>query len=169
MSDARFVVMGAAGAGKTLVGTRLAATLGIPFIDGDDYHPPANVAKMAAGIPLGDDDRAGWLRVLADRLADARARNEGLVVACSALKRAYRDVLRTGDPDVRFIYLVAAKPLLAKRVARRRSHFMPAALVDSQLATLEPPDPDEHAWSWEAGLPARTILTGILARMEGAP
>ena len=158
--------MGAAGAGKTLIGSRLAGTSGIEFVDGDDHHPPENVAKMAAGIPLTDEDRAGWLRALAARLADARARDTGLVVACSALRRAYRDVLRAGDPDVRFVYLAAAKPLLAERVGRRRSHFMPATLVDSQLATLEPPDPDENAWTYDAALPARAILTDILSRIQ---
>ena len=166
MTGRRFVVMGAAGAGKTLIGSRLAGTLGIPFVDGDDHHPPENVAKMAAGIPLTDEDRAGWLRALAARIAEARAKDEGIVVACSALKRAYRDVLRTGDPDVRFIHLEARKPLLVERVGRRRAHFMPPALVDSQLATLEPPDPDEHAWTYDAALHAREILTDILRRLE---
>ncbi|NUQ21120.1 MAG: gluconokinase [Gemmatimonadaceae bacterium] len=159
--------MGAAGAGKTVVGSRLAAMLGVGFVDGDDHHPPENVAKMAAGIPLTDEDRAGWLRVLAARLAEARAKNAGLVVACSALRRAYRDVLREGDPDVRFIYLEAAKPVLTKRVARRRSHFMPPTLVVSQLATLEPPEPDEGAWVYDAELPAHEIVTDIVSRIRG--
>lgn len=167
MTPRRFVVMGAAGAGKTLIGSRLAGMLDVDFVDGDDHHPPANVAKMAAGIPLTDEDRAGWLRALAARLAEAHASDTGLVVACSALRRAYRDVLREGDPDVRFIYLEAEKPLLAMRVGRRRSHFMPPTLVESQLATLEPPDPEEDAWIYDADMPAREILTDVLSRIQG--
>jgi gluconokinase len=145
----RFVVMGVAGAGKSLIGARFAAALGAAFADGDDFHPPANVARMAAGIPLTDVDRAGWLTALAARLAAARRADEGLVVACSALKRAYRDVLRNGDPALQLIFLTGPAPLIGDRLGARAGHFMPPALLASQLATLEPPEADEAPWVCE--------------------
>jgi gluconokinase len=137
--------MGVSGSGKTTVGAALAAALGIEFVEGDDYHPPDNVRSMAAGIPLTDADRAGWLSVLAARLTQARDSGTAIVMSCSALKRAYRDVLRTGG-DPQFIHLTGPRLLLSERLAARQGHYMPASLLDSQLATLEEPAPDENAW-----------------------
>ena len=137
--------MGVSGAGKSLIGASLARALGLEFVEGDAYHPPENVARMSAGIPLTDDDRQVWLAALATRLAAARA-DTGLVVSCSALKRRYRDVLRAGTADVQFVYLAGTRSLLEQRLAGRRGHFMPSSLLDSQLAILEPPAPDEEAW-----------------------
>ena len=125
--------MGVAGCGKTTVGERLAAALGWPFAEGDRFHPQANVAKMAAGIPLEDADRWPWLRALADRIARAGARGARSVLACSALKRSYRDVLRTGGERVRFVHLHGDRAVLAARLAARTGHFFPAGLLDSQL------------------------------------
>lgn len=134
------VVMGVSGCGKSTVGKRLAAELGWEFLDADDYHPPANVAKMARGEPLTDADRAPWLTALAGALAARLAEGRGVVLACSALKRAYRDRLREAGAGVRFVYLRCDRELIHQRVAARGSHFFPAALVESQFATLEEPD-----------------------------
>jgi gluconokinase len=155
--------MGVAGAGKSVVGAALARALGVDFVEGDEYHPPENVARMAAGIPLTDDDRLGWLRTLADRLGAAREADRGLVMACSALKRSYRDLLRAGDPDVRFILLHGAPTLLAERLAGRRGHYMPASLLGSQLATLEVPSPDEGAWTCDVAATPEAIVAALVA------
>ena len=162
--------MGVAGAGKTLIGSRLAATLGVAFIEGDEFHPPANVVKMAAGVPLTDDDRAGWLDALAARIATARREERGLVVAASVLKRAYRDRLRAADPAVRFILLVAPRVVIADRLEHRSGHYMPPSLLDSQLAILEPPHADEPAWVYDNERPPDVIVADIAARIrrEGA-
>ena len=141
----RLVVMGVSGSGKSTVGRVLAHRLGVEFVEGDDLHPPRNVALMASGTPLTDDDRRGWLSSLAQRLRDAHERGRGLVVSCSALKRSYRDQLRAGSPDVRFVHLSGTPELLADRVRARSGHYMPASLLRSQLDTLEPPTPDEAA------------------------
>ncbi|KQR90615.1 MAG: gluconokinase [Microbacterium ginsengisoli] len=130
------VVAGPSGVGKTVVGEALAARLGAPFVDGDVLHPPENIAKMSAGVPLTDADRWPWL----DRVAAAA--REGAVVACSALARRYRDRLRAGDPAVRFIVLSADAAVLEERM-RARTHFMPPSLLASQLALVEPLDADE--------------------------
>ena len=142
-----YVVMGVSGSGKSLIGAMLGRALDIAFVDGDDLHPQENVQRMAAGIPLTDDDRHGWLVAIAARLRVAKHAEIGLVVACSALKRRYRDLLRSeGDAAVQFVHLEGEAPLLAQRLAQRRGHFMPPALLESQLATLERPAPDEGAW-----------------------
>jgi gluconokinase len=142
-----YVIMGVSGSGKSLIGAMLARALGIEFVEGDDLHPPDNVRRMAAGIPLTDDNRRAWLTRIADRLRDAKRAGIGLVVSCSALKRIYRDLLRSvGSADVRFVYLAGSRDLLAERLANRRGHFMPPSLLDSQLGILEEPSPDEHAW-----------------------
>ncbi|HWE41300.1 MAG TPA: gluconokinase [Gemmatimonadaceae bacterium] len=159
--------MGVAGAGKTVIGSRLARTLGTEFVEGDEYHPPANVAKMAAGVPLDDDDRAGWLDALAARIARARAEGRGLVVAASVLKRAYRDVFRAADPAVRFILLTAPRPVIAGRLERRTGHYMPPSLLDSQLAILEPPGADERAWVCDNERAPEVIVADIAARIGG--
>ncbi|GJG85598.1 gluconokinase [Gemmatimonadetes bacterium T265] len=142
------VLMGPAGSGKSLVGTRLAVALGWPFYEGDAYHPPANVARMHAGIPLTDADRAPWLAALATIIARAVAADAPAVLACSALKHAYRGALvPAGAPAgaVRFVYLRADPALLANRLAGRPGHFFAPALLASQIATLELPDDAEPA------------------------
>ncbi|MBU3738891.1 MAG: gluconokinase [Rhodoferax sp.] len=139
------VVMGVSGCGKSTVAAALARTLGLPMLEGDDWHTPASVAKMAAGIPLTDADRAGWLDQLAEQLASHGSAGTGCVLACSALRRCYRDRLRSGAPAACFVYLHGGRELLAQRLAMRKEHYMPASLLDSQLATLELPQPDEHA------------------------
>ncbi|HEV8381730.1 MAG TPA: gluconokinase [Gemmatimonadales bacterium] len=142
-----YVIMGVSGSGKSAIGATLARKLDIAFVEGDDLHPPDNVKRMAAGIPLTDDDRRGWLTAIAARLREAKRAGVGLVVSCSALKRSYRDLLRSaGEADVRFVYLAGSRALLAERMAHRRGHFMPPSLLDSQLATLEEPSADEGAW-----------------------
>ncbi len=138
------VVMGVSGSGKSTVGQGLARALGVPFFEGDDLHPPENVARMAAGIALTDADRQQWLESLSTRLAQARVARSGLVVSCSALKRSYRDILRRGAPGLRLVYLHGPAALLAQRTAARSGHFMPVSLLDSQLATLQAPDAGEH-------------------------
>ena len=133
--------MGVSGAGKSAVGFALARRLGLEFVDADALHPETNVAKMAAGIPLTDDDRWPWLALVGHALASAE--REGLVIACSALRRAYRDAIRAVAPTVQFVHLSVPASTLAQRVGDRPEHFMPAALLDSQLATLEPLEADE--------------------------
>ena len=132
--------MGVSGSGKTTVGIALAAALGLPFRDADDLHPAANVAKMASGHALTDDDRMPWLALVGAELAAAP---EGLVIACSALKRVYRRAILAAAPSTRFVFLDGSRELLESRVQHRQGHFMPVSLLDSQLATLEPLTPDE--------------------------
>lgn len=134
------VVMGVSGAGKSTVGEALAARLGLPYADGDAFHPEANVAKMSAGVPLDDADRQPWLESIGRWLADRPA---GAVVSCSALRRTYRDTLRAHGGDVAFVHLAGSADVVGRRVAARADHFMPASLVASQLATLEPLADDE--------------------------
>ena len=136
----RLIVMGVTSTGKSRVGARLAAVLGLPFLDGDDLHPANNRAKMAAGIPLDDIDRRPWLNRIGAALA-GRPR----VVACSALRRRYRDRIRAAAPNVLFVHLQGPQTVIAERMARREGHFMPVSLLDSQLATLEPLQVDERA------------------------
>lgn len=137
------VVMGVAGSGKSTVGQLLAERLGWDFGEGDELHPPANVAKMAAGQRLTDVDRAPWLARVRTWIDEQVAAGRPGVITCSALTRSYRDVLR--EPHVVFVHLAGARDLLTARLAARRGHFMPLALLDSQLADLEPPGPDERA------------------------
>jgi gluconokinase len=139
------VVMGVSGSGKTTVADGLARAQGWILLEGDRFHPPANVAKMHAGIPLTDDDRWPWLRAIADRADELRNAGQSAVVACSALKRAYRDILIGDRPDTVLIYLRGSQQLIASRLNARKGHFMPPMLLDSQFATLEEPGPDEHA------------------------
>jgi gluconokinase len=134
------ILMGVSGVGKTAVGKRLAEALGWRFLEGDDFHPPANVAKMAAGIPLTDEDRAPWLERLRELIAEVLARGEDVVLACSALKRSYRQLLMVDPTQVRWVYLWAPREVIASRLARRTGHFMPLTLLGSQLETLEVPE-----------------------------
>ena len=164
MSAPLFVVMGVTGAGKSVVGAALAQFLGVEFVDGDDFHSAANIARMSAGIPLTDEDRAEWLGVLAGKIRRARDGGGGIVVACSALKRKYRDILRAGAPELKFILLEGSRSLIAERITQRAGHFMPPSLLDSQLATLEQPAPDERAWAFDIGKTPEEIVATIVAR-----
>jgi len=159
------VVMGVAGCGKSSVGQELASALGCAFIEGDQHHPAANIAKMSAGIPLTDADREGWLAVLAGFIAAADHQRRTLVVACSALKRRYRDRLRGDSERVVFLHLQGSKALIASRMGGRTAHFMPTALIDSQFADLEPPGPDETALTYEIVLSAGEIVADARLRL----
>jgi gluconokinase len=159
-----YVVMGITGSGKSTVGAILAHRLGVDFIEGDDYHPVGNVRRMALGIPLTDDDRAGWLRALASRIREARNAGTGMVLTCSALKRSYREVLRAAAPELQFVFLKGSRALILERLAGRRGHFMPTSLLESQLATLEEPAADEHAWTYDIQAPAQEIVDDLVAR-----
>jgi len=163
MNSDIFVVMGVSGCGKSTVGAKLAEALQLPFLEGDVLHPERNVALMAAGVPLSDADREGWLQALAERLRQAHAAGRGLVLSCSALKRAYRDILRSGAPGLRLVYLHGEHALLAARMAARTGHYMPLSLLDSQLATLEPPGVDENALGFEVAERAEGIVAAVLA------
>lgn len=159
----RVVIMGVSGCGKSSVGAALSVRLGIPYRDGDDLHPAANVAKMRAGIPLGDEDRWPWL----DRVANVLRREAPVLVGCSALRRAYRDRIRAGaDGPVRFVHLTGGRAVIAARMAAREGHYMPPSLLDSQFATLEPPGPEE-AFSIDIDQPLAAIVDGILPALSG--
>jgi gluconokinase len=156
------VVMGVAGAGKTTVAARLAERLTTDLADADELHPPANIAKMSAGIPLTDEDRQPWLWSVARWIGDRRDR--GGVMACSALKRPYRDLLRAANPAAWFAHLDGTPELLATRLADRRGHFLPAALLASQLADLEPLRPDEAGIRLDiAASPDNLVATAVRA------
>jgi gluconokinase len=165
----RYVVMGVAGAGKSVIGAALARTLGVPFLEGDLLHPAANVARMSAGIPLTDDDRHGWLTTIAAHLRRAAQDEAGLVVSCSALKRSYRALLRDRAGDVQLVFLHGTLPLVAARLAGRRDHFMPPALLESQFAALEPPGADEGAWYVDIADPPEAIVASLVARIAAPP
>lgn len=153
----RIVVMGVSGCGKTTVGRALAERLGVNFVEGDALHPERNVAKMAAGIPLTDADRHGWLQAVAEQLSNPTAEARGVVASCSALKRGYRDLLRAGAPDLRFVFLHGDSGTLAARLAARSGHYMPPSLLQSQLDTLEPPAEDERPVRLDITEPPETL------------
>src|SRR2546423_12171841 len=156
--------MGVAGSGKSVIGAAIASALHIDFVEGDDYHTDQNVQRMAAGIPLTDADRAQWLHALALHVREAKRMGKGLVMTCSALKRSYRDILRAEANDLQFIFLRGPRELIAKRLGNRRGHFMPSSLLDSQLAILEEPTPDENAWIFEIAPAPEKIVTDLVAR-----
>lgn len=159
----KIIVMGVSGCGKSVVGAGIAAGLGIGFVDGDDLHPASNVAKMSRGDPLDDADRAPWLDRVGAELAAAGA----LVIACSALKRAYRDRIRAaaGGP-VTFVHLAGDKALIAGRMAARSDHFMPMSLLDSQFAALEIPGPEEAAVSVDIAPPTDQVIAAALGSLR---
>jgi carbohydrate kinase (thermoresistant glucokinase family) len=156
--------MGVSAAGKSTVGRTLADALGVPFADADDLHSDANRAKMAAGTPLTDDDRWPWLDAVGEHLRAAH--DTGLVMACSALRRAYRDRIRSVAPEVVFVHLDGTRELLAARIAARTDHFMPSTLLESQLATLEPLEPDEAGLVMDVGMPVVDLVDGVAARLR---
>jgi carbohydrate kinase (thermoresistant glucokinase family) len=156
--------MGVAGSGKSTVGAAFAIALGVDFVEGDKYHSAENVERMASGVPLTDGDRAEWLRALAARLRQAKEAGTGLVMTCSALRRSYRDVLRAEAGELQFVYLKGRRELIAERIAGRRGHFMPLTLLDSQIATLEEPTLDEHAWVCDVHLSPQSLVSSLVAR-----
>ncbi len=159
------VVMGVSGCGKTVVAEKLATRLRWPFQEGDALHPPANVAKMHAGTPLTDADRWPWLDAIAGWIDARLAAGEHGIVTCSALKRAYRDRLIGTRQGVRLVYLYGSRDLLAARIGARRGHFMPASLLDSQLATLEPPGPDEHPIALDVAATPDQLAESVVAAL----
>jgi carbohydrate kinase (thermoresistant glucokinase family) len=163
---AALVVMGVSGAGKTTVAQALAARLGWLMRDGDGFHSEANVAKMSAGLALTDADRGPWLKAIADAIDAMASAGTPVVIACSALKRAYRDVLVHGRPDVLLVYLKGDRALIADRLSHRTDHFMPPALLDSQLATLEEPGVDEPVITVEAGASVDAIVAAVLRQID---
>ena len=162
MNRGLYVVMGVSGSGKSLIAAAFARALGVEFVEGDDYHTAANVARMSSGIPLTDDDRAEWLRSLAARIRKAKDSGAGLVVSCSALKRPYREILRGAAGDLQFVFLQGPRALLAERLASRRGHYMPPSLLESQLATLEEPSPDEQAWVCDIRKSPEDIVAALM-------
>lgn len=170
MTDWRIVVMGVSGCGKSSVGLALAESLDASFIDGDDLHPEANKNLMAAGIPLNDENRWPWLDSVAQALAgpaDTQANGaSGTVIACSALKRSYRQRILNGAPNTFFIHLAGSRELLAERMSSRGSHFMPLSLLESQLATLEPLGSDEPGVTFDIALPMQTIVEQAIVALQ---
>ncbi len=156
------IVMGVAGSGKTTIASGLARALNWWLLEGDSFHPLANVAKMSAAEPLTDEDRWPWLHAIAARMDSLQAGGQSAVVACSALKRAYRDVLLGQRADAILVYPRGPKALIAQRMAGRRGHFMPPALLDSQFATLEEPGPDENPIVLDVSGPSDTGIRNAL-------
>ncbi|TPK18645.1 gluconokinase [Mesorhizobium sp. B2-5-9] len=152
------VVMGVAGCGKSAVGIALATALDVVFIEGDRLHPPENVARMARGEPLTDQLREGWLDAIGEQIQASIGKRQGVVAACSALKRGYRERLRGFCPDIVFLYLEIDPATARRRVGNRKGHFMPASLVDSQFAILEPPGQDERALTLDATRPVDELV-----------
>jgi gluconokinase len=159
------VVMGVSGSGKSTIADILAERIGWTFEDGDKFHPASNVAKMHAGQPLTDEDRWPWLRAIAAEINRACAAGEHLVIACSALKRAYRDILVQGRKDVRIVFLDGSQQLIASRLAKRKGHFMPPDLLPSQFRTLEPPTPDENPVTVSIDASVDKIVDDIVAKL----
>ena len=157
--------MGVAGCGKSVVGKALAAALGATFVEGDRLHPPENVARMASGQPLTDVLREGWLDAIGRQIAASVGSGQGVVAACSALKRSYRERLRGFCRDIVFIYLEIDPTTAKRRVGNRKGHFMPASLVDSQFAILEAPDADERALTLDATRPVSDIVRDVVVQL----
>ena len=163
------VVMGVSGSGKSTIAEKLAERLGWIFEDGDRFHPASNVAKMSAGQPLTDEDRWPWLQAIAEEIDRVCKASQRAVIACSALKQAYRDILVHGRRDVRIVFLRGSQALIADRLANRRGHFMPAGLLDSQFKTLEPPEASEHPVTVSIDASVETIVEDILRQLKLRP
>ena len=159
------IVAGVSGSGKSTVGAMLAGRLGWEFADGDSFHPAENVAKMKAGIPLTDADRWPWLRIIEDWMDERIAAGKSAVIACSALRRAYRDALLDGRPEARLVFLAISREVAAARLAMRHGHFFPAQLLDSQFRDLEPPDDTEHVIVIDAVRPPPGVIADIIAKL----
>ncbi|MBA0045597.1 gluconokinase [Mycobacterium sp. NPDC050853] len=157
--------MGVAGVGKTTVARLLAQRLDAPYAEADDFHPEANIAKMSAGIPLEDTDRWPWLQRIAEWMSDRGREGTGGVVTCSALKRRYRDVLRTGCPDAFFVHLSGDRTLIGDRMSHRTGHFMPTSLLDSQFDILEPLQPDERGAVLDVGTGPDELVAEALRQL----
>ncbi len=157
--------MGVAGSGKSTIAALLAERLGWAYIDGDSFHPPANIEKMSRGVPLDDEDRWPWLRAIAAHIDEVRAREINAVVTCSALKRAYRDILIGARSDVRLVYLDADRETIARRFASRTGHFMPVSLAESQFAALEVPGADERPMVVSIEQPPEAIVAAIVTSL----
>lgn len=165
-SPCALVVMGVSGSGKSTIAESLAARLGWRYEDADKFHPPANVAKMSAGQPLTDEDRWPWLRAIADEIDRLSAAGQRAVVACSALKRSYRDILVHGRGDIRIVFLNGTQDLIADRLVARKGHFMPPGLLASQFRTLEPPQPGERPITVSIAAPIETIVDDIVHQLK---
>ena len=158
--------MGVSGCGKSTIASMLAHRLNWTFEEGDWFHPPSNVEKMHGGVPLTDEDRWPWLNAIADEIERVCKARGHAVIACSALKRIYRDVLLRGRDDVRFVFLNGTQALIARRLSLRKDHFMPPGLLDSQFRTLEPPDTDENAIDVSIDAPVETIVDDIVGKLK---
>ena len=159
------IVMGVSGSGKSTIAAALAKRLGWSYEDGDRFHPANNVTKMSAGQPLTDEDRLPWLRAIASEIDRVAAAKTHIVIACSALKRVYRDILVHGRPDTRIVYLQGSRELIAARLAARKNHFMPPGLLDSQFAALEEPRADENPVIVGIGASVDTIVNEVVGRL----
>jgi gluconokinase len=160
------ITVGVSGSGKTTVAEALAARLGWSFVDGDAFHPAANVEKMRSGTPLTDEDRWPWLKAIADEIARRRTAKDRVVIACSALKRAYRDILVHGRDDVRIVFLDGTQDLIAARLAARKGHFMPPGLLASQFKTLERPGANERPINVSIDAPVERIVDDIVTQLN---
>lgn len=165
----QLVVIGVSGSGKSTLAALLASRTGCALADGDDFHPASSIARMAAGRALDDTLRAPWLAAIASWLAEHAARGECAVVSCSALTRAYRDVLRSAGPDIRIVHLAGPQELVAQRLAARRGHFMPLELLDSQYAALEPLHPDEPGITVDLAATLEQIADEVLHTLDPPP
>jgi gluconokinase len=168
-SPCALVVMGVSGSGKSTIADKLAERLGWTYEDGDKFHPASNVAKMSAGHPLTDEDRWPWLQAIAGEIDRVCKAGQHVVIACSALKRAYRDILVHGRDDVRIVYLKGTPKLIADRLAQRKDHFMPPGLLASQFKTLEPPDASENPVTVSIDASVETIVGDIVRQLNPAP
>jgi gluconokinase len=163
------VLMGVSGCGKSTTGTRLSKILGWPFRDADTFHPPGNIAKMSQGLPLTDEDRWPWLAAIAQWIGEQLTAGQSAIVSCSGLKRAYRRQIAGGRTGVQFVHLKGSMELIAERLGRRRRHFMPSSLLQSQFDALEEPAPDEHALVVPITLPPKRVAETIIRELALQP